>query len=261
MPTTTAVSSEPSRSPRFGPRAALAGWLTLAGLQIALAFSAAAQADDEQGIEPIYRYDLALGGALAYGFVIALTAALALFYAEPRRALGLRRFEKRWIWIAVAVVVLAVAVSAALEPFLHAGEEQGILPETWRPGRAWAFAANAVVIVTIGPFAEELFFRGLGVRVLGVLGGTGAILTTSVVFGLAHDLLVALPPLFLFALALAWVRLRSDSVWPGFLAHAAYNGVGILAALISALDADAALQSVRLPSSTARRLSFPPDAQ
>ena len=46
-------------------------------------------------------------------------------------------------------------------------------------------------------------------------------------FGFAHGLLVALPPLIVFGLGLAWVRVRSDSVWPGFIAHAAYNAIGI----------------------------------
>ena len=33
--------------------------------------------------------------------------------------------------------------------------------------------------------------------------------------------------LVVFGLGLAWVRERSDSVWPGFIAHAAYNAIGI----------------------------------
>jgi membrane protease YdiL (CAAX protease family) len=83
------------------------------------------------------------------------------------------------------------------------------------------------VIVTLVPFAEELFFRGLGVRVFGMFGGAAAVAATAVVFALAHGLLVAVPPLLFFALGLAWVRLRSGGVWPGVIAHAAYNGIGL----------------------------------
>ena len=85
----------------------------------------------------------------------------------------------------------------------------------------------------LGPFAEELFFRGLGVRVLMLYGGLVAILVTGVIFGLVHGMLGALPPLVLFGIGLAWVRLRSASVWPAFIGHAAYNGLGVLVLVIS----------------------------
>ena len=78
------------------------------------------------------------------------------------------------------------------------------------------------------PFTEELFFRGLGVRALQFLGGMSAVVITGLVFGFSHGILGALPPLILFGIALGWVRLRSDSVWPGILAHGFYNAVGIL---------------------------------
>jgi membrane protease YdiL (CAAX protease family) len=78
------------------------------------------------------------------------------------------------------------------------------------------------------PFTEELFFRGLGVRALSFVGGIAAVVVTGVVFGLSHGILGALPPLILFGVALGWVRLRSDSVWPGVIAHGFYNATGIL---------------------------------
>ena len=127
----------------------------------------------------------------------------------------------------------AAIVSAVLEPFLRAGEEQGLAPERWRPERATAFAVNALVVVTVAPLAEELFFRGLGVRALRPLGDAVAVVGSALLFALAHGLLAGLPPLFLFGLAVAWVRLRSDSVWPGVVAHGTYNAVGIAVVVAS----------------------------
>jgi membrane protease YdiL (CAAX protease family) len=115
-----------------------------------------------------------------------------------------------------------------LEPVLHAGEKQGFAPEEWRPDRAVPFALNTAVAATLVPFTEELFFRGLGVRALLPFGAGFALVTTSVAFGLGHGLFSALPILVPFALALAWVRLRSDSVWPGTIAHGFYNGAALL---------------------------------
>jgi membrane protease YdiL (CAAX protease family) len=78
------------------------------------------------------------------------------------------------------------------------------------------------------PIGEELFFRGLGVRVLRFLGGAAAVVGTAVIFALGHAVFGAIPPLLLFGLGLGWVRLRSESVWPGVAAHGVYNGLGVL---------------------------------
>ena len=85
-----------------------------------------------------------------------------------------------------------------------------------------------MLVSTVVPFAEELFFRGLGVRALQFFGGMSAVVITGLVFGFSHGILGALPPLVLFGIALGWVRLRSGSVWPGVLAHGFFNAVGIL---------------------------------
>ena len=89
-------------------------------------------------------------------------------------------------------------------------------------------ASDGSVAATLVPFAEELFFRGLGVRALLPLGSAAALAVTALAFGLGHGLFSALPVLVPFALALGWVRLRSDSVWPGVLAHGFYNGAALL---------------------------------
>jgi membrane protease YdiL (CAAX protease family) len=58
-------------------------------------------------------------------------------------------------------------------------------------------------------------------------GTTAAILGTGIVFAGVHGVVGALPPLALFGIGLAWIRVRSASIWPGFIAHAAYNGIGV----------------------------------
>ncbi|MET1008930.1 MAG: CPBP family intramembrane glutamic endopeptidase, partial [Gaiellaceae bacterium] len=130
-------------------------------------------------------------------------------------------------------VILTTVVAIAVEPFLHGGEDQGLAADRWEPEHAGVFAVNVAVLVLLGPFAEELFFRGLGVRALMLYGGLVSILVTGVMFGLVHGILGALPPLALFGIGLAWVRLRSASLWPAFIGHAAYNGLGVLVLVIS----------------------------
>lgn len=204
-------------------------WLSISAALVALAFAGASQSSGSDE-DVLYDPAFAVGAVVFYGLLIAATFAIARAYPRARRkdALGFRAFRFRWVWIAFAIVLATTIVAVAVEPVLHAGEEQGLGADRWQPEHAAAFAANAVVLILIGPFAEELFFRGLGVRVLVPYGALLAILSTGILFGLVHGLLGALPPLVLFGIGLAWVRLRSASVWPAFIGHAAYNGLGIL---------------------------------
>jgi membrane protease YdiL (CAAX protease family) len=207
-------------------RRAAVAWAAVAVTLIALGFAGASAGETDEDV--LYEYGFAIGSLLIYGILVTLTLAIGAWMGRPLPALGLRRFALKWIWIAVGLILLVLLLGQALEPVLHAGEEQGFAPEEWRPDRASVFALNATVAATVVPFAEELFFRGLGVRALLPFGPLAAIAITSLAFGLGHGLLVALPILVPFALTLAWVRLRSDSVWPGTIAHGFYNGAALL---------------------------------
>jgi membrane protease YdiL (CAAX protease family) len=229
MPTTSSpTSSRPSRARKS---VALVLWLALSALLVFTAFAADTDGTDSEDL--LYDIDLALNGAVLYGLMIAVTLAIARAFPRPLDAVGFRRFRRRWIWISLGVVVATLIVARIAEPFLHGGEEQGLAPDRWQPEHATAFVLNSAVVILLGPFAEELFFRGLGVKALMVFGGIAAILVSGVVFGLVHGILGALPPLVFFGVGLAWVRLRSGSVWPSYIAHAAYNGLGILLLVVA----------------------------
>lgn len=232
---TTSSPTSPERSRASRSTLALVLWLGVAGLQIATVFAleAGGSGGREDTNEALYSYSLALGSLFLYSVLITLTFWIASLYPDRLSALGLRRFPARSLAVAAGVVIASIIVSAALEPVLHAGREQGLEPEQWRPDRAAAFVVNALVIVTVVPFAEELFFRGLGVRALTAFGSLVAVIGSASLFGLAHGIIVALPALGFFGLALAWLRLRTASVWPGILAHATYNALGITAFFIT----------------------------
>src|SRR5919109_3049223 len=224
MSTTSSPTS--TRRSRAHSPVALAIWLAISASLIVAAFWA--QGQDGTAEDALYDAHLAVGGLFFYGIMIGASLLIAKVYRRPLRALGFRRFRLRWLWISFGVVLLSIIVALLLEPVLHGGEEQGLAPDDWEPQHATAFALNTAVVVLLGPFAEELFFRRLGVRVLMRFGAAGAILGSGIVFGLVHGIPGALPPLALFGIGLAWVRLRAASVWPSFLAHAIYNGLGIL---------------------------------
>ena len=122
-------------------------------------------------------------------------------------------------------------LAAILEPFLNPGHEQGLLPDRWEPGHAAAFAANCCVVAGIAPVVEELTFRGLGYSLLVPFGRWPAIVLVGLTFGLAHGLVDGLPLLAAIGAGLAYIRSRTQSVYPGMLVHAAFNGLVLAAAV------------------------------
>jgi membrane protease YdiL (CAAX protease family) len=244
--TSSPTSSEPLHAPRA--TVALLAWLAIVTLQVGLAYYARFVLEQSDAKDALYRYETAFGGGFVYVVLVALTFAIARLLVDWRGALALRPFALRWLWAALGVVVLAAVATVAIQILsgVSAGDEQAALPDRWRPDRIGAVAANAVVIAGLAPFAEELFFRGLGVRVLGILGTMGAVLASGLAFGLAHGLVVGLLPLVLFGVGLGWVRVRATSVWPGFVAHALYNGVVLTLGLYCAANPDLCLEAAFL---------------
>jgi membrane protease YdiL (CAAX protease family) len=225
MPTTSSPTS--SRRSRTHNSKAAAIWLAVCGFLVASAFYLQS-VEIEEDVEPLYDAGLAVAGVIQYSILVLIAIGIARLFPRPKDALGLRRFRARWVWISFVVVLVTLAVGIALEPILHGGEEQGLAPDEWESEHAAAFAANTALIVLVAPFVEELFFRGIGVRALTVFGTMAAILVTGVVFAGVHGVVGALPPLALFGIGLAWIRVRSASIWPGFIAHATYNGIGVV---------------------------------
>ena len=120
-------------------------------------------------------------------------------------------------------------MSAILSRFLDAGDEQGLVPKSWDSSRAAPFIANAVVVVLVAPFVEELLYRGLGYGLLTqFMLPLPAILITGLAFGLGHGLVLGLPVLAFFGITLAWLRWQTGSVYPGMIVHGTFNGLALL---------------------------------
>jgi membrane protease YdiL (CAAX protease family) len=182
----------------------------------------------------LYRWTTVVGGLVQYALILALVLLIARGLAPA--VLGLRR-PSSWRaaagWIAASIVAIWV-IGAALNPFLEAGEEQGLVPDDWDPDRAVAFGANFVVVAVVAPIVEELTYRGLGfAAVRQFFGGAAAVVVTAVAFGLVHGLVIALPVLTIFGLILGWLRLRTASLYPSIILHAIFNGTALVAAVLT----------------------------
>ncbi len=76
---------------------------------------------------------------------------------------------------------------------------------------------------------EELAFRGLlQGRLMALLGRTTGILVTAAAFALAHGVTVGFPFHLGLGLYLGYLRERSGSLYPGMLAHFAYNSTLVI---------------------------------
>ena len=202
-------------------------WLGFTGLLALIAFGFAGSTENDDPL--VYSYDFTAAAIVQMVILVVAASIIAYLYIAPewRDTFGLRRFTLRDVGLAAAVAVAALVVGAIFEIFLNAEEQQGIVADTWDSSRLTPFVVNAVLIIVLGPFVEELLFRGVGVRVLSVFGGTAAIVISGLMFGLVHGIWQALPGLTLFGVGLGYVRYRTRSVFPAFVAHAAFNAIGL----------------------------------
>jgi membrane protease YdiL (CAAX protease family) len=208
----------------------LASWTLLVGIVIALAYAGRASGGKPPK-DYLYTWVAAESGVIQYAVLLVLLALIA--YSVPREQLGIRR-PRSWAaaaGLSVAIFIAVFVVGALLNPVLHPGREQGLAPSGWDGHRGAQFAANFVVIALVAPVAEELTFRGVGYGLLEPYGRTLAIVAVGLAFGLAHGLVEALPILAFFGTALAWLRSRTGSVFPGMVVHGCWNGIALLSAV------------------------------
>jgi membrane protease YdiL (CAAX protease family) len=209
------------------PRLAL--WLALVATMIAVSYWSRAVAGKPDP-QVLYEWSTAIGGLVQDAIVLALVLAIA---GARRDLLALRRPRSlraaaRLLGIALVAVY---AFEVAYSHLAHPGNEQGLTPSHWEPRHALAYVVNGVVICTVIPFVEEVTYRGLGYSLLERFGRWPAILLVGLLFGLAHGLVVSLPVIAAFGCALAWIRARTGSVYPGVLLHASFNLIALVAAV------------------------------
>jgi membrane protease YdiL (CAAX protease family) len=221
----------PDGDGHVGPRPA--GWRVAAWVALVAILAAAGYAVRFTGGTPdrdaLYKTGTGVGAIIQDAFMLALVLGIAGSIA----LLALRHPRSWWRALGLAVLVLVVIalISAGLESILHAGKEQGLTPDRWDPTRSGAYTFNFIVIAAFVPIVEEITFRGVGFSLLRRWGTPVAVIGTAVAFALAHGLVQGFPTLLIFGLGLAWLRLRTDSVYPGIAVHAAFNTISLIAAV------------------------------
>lgn len=131
-----------------------------------------------------------------------------------------------------ATVVAALVVSGL--------QAVGIDPEPQVAGQAIATIDPWLVVLSVvimAPIAEEIFFRGVVFNALLREGGRRwAYLGSAALFGVIHLELVAIVPLFLLGLALAWIYERTNNLLAPIAMHATVNGISTALALLARFE-------------------------
>ena len=223
------AKAAPGADPRRGGR--LLAWSVLVGL-LALASYGARLTDTETPSDVLYRWSTFAGALIQYGIMLVLILAIARGFRSPLLALERPPALGRALKLGAIAFGVILATAGLLGQVLDAGDEQGLVPDAWDGSRAVPFLANALVVVLVAPFVEELLYRGLGMSLLfPFVGPVFSIAITGLAFGLAHGLVLGLPVLTIFGITLGWLRWRTNSVYPGMVVHGIFNGAALLAAV------------------------------
>jgi len=187
-----------------------------------------------------YRWSSSAAALIQYGIMLGILLLIAR--GLPKRELFALRSPASWVralGLAAlslgAIYLFAFAYERVLSVFGNwdPTEEQGLVPDGWDSSRAAPFVAFFLVVTVVAPAVEELTYRGLGISLLMPWGSLLAIGVTGVLFGAAHGLLIALPILTMFGLVVGWLRVRTDSVYPGMALHATFNAIALVASVAS----------------------------
>ena len=182
-------------------------------------------------------------GTLAIAILTGLLlVAVWLFavrkYGAPWRSLGLAApAGASTMALSAACLVLSIGF---LVVFVSLADRFGahiLVPEPLDVDRLGSGAfrvVNVAVAVLIGPFAEEVFFRGfLLTALVPALGAFRAAVVASALFAVGHVDVGVMTPFFVTGLLLSWLYLRTRSIWPPMLAHAGQNALAIIGLLAS----------------------------
>lgn len=173
--------------------------------------------------------------AVSFGAIVVAVWIATVRHGPARSALlGLRPFARQWWWLApLSVVLLSVALDEVLLRLLRSQFDIDLTPQASHVIAALATTLPLSLVATVavgllGPFAEELLFRGLVYGYVdGRFGERGAWAVSAILFALAHYEPAHVALVLPVGIALGWVRARSESLWPCVVAHVANNTLAV----------------------------------
>jgi membrane protease YdiL (CAAX protease family) len=207
-------------------------WIAIVALLSLVSFVGNLTTEPEENF--IYQWTLGIGTLVQDGILLLVVFLLARpWYRELlawRPPISYKRAAGLGAALIGGIYVLAIVLSPLFEP----GEEQGLVPRELDGDRIAPLVFNSFLIVTFVPLVEELMFRGVGLSLLRRYGDKVAVLLSGLAFAGVHGLIEGLVVFTAFGAGLAYLRLRTSSIWPCIAVHAVFNGIALVVALLVA---------------------------
>ena len=97
-----------------------------------------------------------------------------------------------------------------------------------KPQGFFGFMLTLIATAVVPPLVEEFACRGLILGSLRKFGDNFAIITSSIVFGIMHGNFQQMPFAFLVGLVLAYITVKSDTLWIAVAVHSFNNFISVL---------------------------------
>ncbi|MBR2284745.1 MAG: CPBP family intramembrane metalloprotease [Ruminococcus sp.] len=178
--------------------------------------------------------------AIVFVFANLVSAHVGLRRAKIRRSLLLRPADFRlndgfqygligiFIWTVCSYVIQGTGYAAkALGVVISSGSDVMSLTDGKR------FAIMAVYSCLLAPVTEELFFRGLLLRVFGKADQRFAVFASALFFGLIHGNIPQFILCFTMGIFLGHITLRHGSFIPAAMVHIIVNITGTVVGVIN----------------------------
>ncbi|MFA5366943.1 MAG: type II CAAX endopeptidase family protein [Dehalococcoidia bacterium] len=179
---------------------------------------------------------LIIAGIPLYG---AMVLAVWLFSVRKYKcgwsALGFNNSDVKGLLLGAAVVLIGIAVASIYNLIMVevGADSPSSLPSDF-VGTWYNWAMLGLFAIVVAPVAEELFFRGFMLPGISKRFGKGwGIVISAFIFSLVHLQPGALVPIFLLGLLLAWLYIKTKSIWPCIFAHFTYNSIAFVIMIIS----------------------------
>ena len=133
------------------------------------------------------------------------------------------------------VVAAALVYLAVLKQLHYPLESQSAVQILFGPGQpAWLRIYLALAAVTMAPFGEELFFRGiLFPAAARITGAAPAAVIVALLFALIHFHVPSIIPLWVVAIGFSVVYAESGTLVAPVVMHALFNAVNLLILFLS----------------------------
>lgn len=150
----------------------------------------------------------------------------------------------------MAIAIVANLAASGLMSWLSLfGVPEPEMPDTLQPTLI-SLALNIVSTAILPALVEEMIFRGYILGALRVHGDGLAVVLSAALFGLFHGNIVQLPFALILGLAMGYLTVLTDSIWPAVLLHFANNLMSVLLSFFGKCypDLDALISGLTLLS-------------